>query len=319
MLSRWIILLLAVPVLAACERIALMTTPKKQAHASHSQLATNAEKSFWDILHNGQYAHIPDTQKLLLAAYLQNPNDPALAGHLGFLHIWKITERQRDNNISPTITNEIILSKKYFSDAVELDPTDARYQGFLGDTMLIEGQIFNDQQEQVRGYYQLKRAIAMWPQFNYFAAGYPMSTPDAHSERFRQALDWQWLTLDLCSGAHLDKDHPDFSPYMSSETQQGPMRACWNSWIAPHNFEGFFMNMGDMLVKSGEPDTAVRIYNNARLSKTYQSWPFKDMLEKRIKNANANVHHFQQADGHTPDTSMLINSGYGCVICHQAR
>jgi len=39
---------------------------------------------------------------------------------------------------------------------------------------------------------------------------------------------------------------------MSKKTKEGKKRVCWNSWIAPHNFEGFFLNMGDMLVKSGD-------------------------------------------------------------------
>lgn len=308
MLSRLIITVIVLVSLTGCEKLALMSTAKKQAVASHSKLAATAEETFWDTLHTGQYDHIPDAEKLLTAAYLENPNDPVLAAHLGFIHIWKITERQREKTPAPTIVDEIILSRKYFSDAVELNPDDARYQGFLGDAMLAEGQIFHDQREQVSGYFQLKRAIAMWPQFNLFAAGYPMSTLPAHTERFNQALDWQWQTLDLCSGKTIDRQNPDFQPYMSRETTQGPMRACWNSWIAPHNVEGFFLNMGDMLVKQGETQTAVKIYKKAQSSKDYSSWPYRRMLEQRIEMAN---------QGQTP--TPLINSGYGCVICHQAR
>jgi hypothetical protein len=47
-----------------------------------------------------------------MAAYLENPNDPKLAAHLGFLHIWKIAERARVNDKSPLTPNEIVLSKK---------------------------------------------------------------------------------------------------------------------------------------------------------------------------------------------------------------
>jgi hypothetical protein len=319
MLARIIILIIAISALSGCEKIALMTTPKKKPVASSSQLAKTAEDQFWDILHKGQYDHIPQVTEIMTAAYLQNPNDPKLASHLGFLHIWRITERARLKKIDATIVNEITLAHKYFADAAELNPDDARIQGFLGDSMLVEGKLFNDERLQVRGYFKLKHAISMWPEFNYFTAGYPMSTLDYHSSQFQQGLDWQWKTLSLCAGSAVSQRHPDFAPYMNRETTEGPKRACWNSWIAPHNFEGFFMNMGDMLVKTGEWETGIRIYNNAKLSKTYQQWPYRKMLEQRIAQAQLNATRFRKNNLATPDATVMFNSGYGCAACHQAK
>lgn len=318
MRTKLLFLLTSVLWLTGCEEIAVLTTPKKSANPSQSHLTTVAEKKFWDILHAGRYDEINATDKLMTAAYLENPNNPQLAAHLGFLHIWKITERERHPALAddPTIVNEIILAKRYFADAVLLAPQDARFQGFLGDAMLIEGDIFKDEREEVRGYYQLKRAIRMWPEFNLFTAGYPMSVKNRHSEPFQQGLSWQWQLLDLCAGTRVDRNNPDFKPYLNRETQQGPERACWNSWIAPHNFEGFFLNMGDMLVKEGHWQTATIIYNNAKLSKTYANWPYRNLLENRVRNAKENVFQFQQRHS-VPDKTILFNSGDGCMVCHQ--
>ena len=303
--------------LASCEQFTLLNTPKKQAQTSHTALAQHAEKTFWDTLHAGNYTNIPEAERLLTAAYLENPNDPSLAAHLGFIHIWKITERQRQKNPPPTIVNDIILAKNYFADAVSLNPHDARTQGFLGDSLLVKGQIFANERDQVRGYFRLKHAIAMWPEFNYFTAGYPMSTLDVNSAQFKEGLAWQWQTLSLCAGTPISKNNPDFSPYMASETTKGPKRACWNSWIAPYNFEGFFLNMGDMLVKQGDWQTAIRIYNNAKLSKDYPAWPYRPMLENRIREARTNVARFRSPHPDTPAAAILFNSGKGCVVCHQ--
>ncbi len=157
-----------------------------------------------------------------------------------------------------------------------MNPSDARLQGFYGVSQLATGDVFHDEREEVRGYFQLQRAIHLWPEFNYFTAGYPMSKLDAQSKHFKEGVAWQWQTLSLCAGTTISKNNPDFSPYMSKETQKGPKRACWNSWIAPHNFEGFFLNMGDMLVKQGDWQTAIKIYQNARLSSTYHSWPYRN-------------------------------------------
>ncbi|RUR20050.1 hypothetical protein ELY21_03100 [Legionella sp. km535] len=302
--------------LSGCEQVALMATPPKKANDSKSKLAVQAKHYFWTSLHHGRYLDIPRINYLLTAAYLENPDDPQLAAYLGFTHIWNITERFRTQDHSPLITNEIVLSKKYFLDALQLDPHNPIYQGFYGDTQLIDGQIYQDKQEEVRGYFTLKKAIQAWPQFNYFTAGYPMSSLPADSEHYKEGLQWQWKTLDLCSRTKINRNNPDYHPYMNKEIHTGKQRACWNSIIAPHNFEGFFMNMGDMLVKSGDVETGIIIYKNAKLSKTYNLWPYKEMLEQRILNARNNAVNFNKKAA-TANKSILFNSGYGCVVCHQ--
>jgi hypothetical protein len=60
------------------------------------------------------------------------------------------------------------------------------------------------------------------------------------------------------------------------------MRACWNSWIAPHNFEGFFLNFGDMLARANDLPNARAMYEAARLPKSYAQWPYRDVLERRL-------------------------------------
>ena len=70
-----------------------------------------------------------------------------------------------------------------------------------------------------------------------------------HSPQFTEGLQWQWQNLCDCASASIDRGDPDYSPYMPLETTEGKKRVCWNSWISLHNFEGFFLNMGDMLVK----------------------------------------------------------------------
>lgn len=316
MLPRLCLLSALAFTLIGCESIAISTTPQKKPAISSTQTAKVAENTFWKTLHSGRYEDLPNATRLMTAAYLETPTDPTLAAHLGFLHIWKITERARYQPVDPTITDHIILARKFFADAVQLNPNDARFQGFLGDSMLAEASIFHDDREQVQAYFQLKRSIHQWPEFNYFTAGYPMSTLDPSSDHFQEALAWQWKTLDLCAGAKIDRNNPDYRPYMSRETQIGPQRACWNSWIAPHNFEGFFLNMGDMLVKSGNWQTGIKIYKTAKLSKQYQSWPYRTLLESRIANAEGNVEKFRHEK--LDKRAVLFNSGYGCVACHQA-
>lgn len=317
---RLLVIVLILICCVSCSKLIDMTVPAKKPILSNTPLAMEAEQNFWDTLHQGGYNNLPKTIYLLSAAYIENPHDPNLAAFLGFAHIWMIAERQRQQTLDPRIVEHITLAKKYFADAITLAPHDPRVLGFYGDALLIEGKIFNDQRAQTKAYFILKRAIHAWPQFNYFTAGYPLSTLPSNSKLFNQGLVWQWKTLDICAGQRIDHYDPDFYPYMKLETQKGLARACWNSWIAPHNFEGFFLNFGDMLVKKGDWQTAIKIYRNARLSKTYFQWPYRDVLEQRILNARENVQKFNQSNSLTQrvkEPAMMFNSSFSCMACHQ--
>src|SRR5262249_21127914 len=161
---------------------------------------------------------------------------------------------------------DAVLSRRYFEEAVRLNPRDARYLGFYGAMLLSEGTIFKDEKLRRRGYFSLKDSIEAFPEFDYFTAGYVMAALPVDSPRFKEAVEYQWLKLDVCVGETIDRANPDYRRFMHLETKDGPKRVCWNSWIAPHNFEGFFLNFGDMLVKAGELDRAVSMYANAKLT-----------------------------------------------------
>lgn len=295
--------------------IAIRLAPKKRAATVRAAAALTADTLFWRTFHSGDYDGIPRAAEALTTAYLATPNDPTTAAHLAWLHNWRTAERVRRDSVPATITDEIILARRYFEEAVALNPSDPRTLGFLAGHLLAEGSMHHDERLTRRGYYTMLDAIDAWPEFNLFTAGYVMSRLPSDSPRFRQAIEWEWENLDQCLETRIDRANPDYTRYMSHETRVGVKRVCWNSWIAPHNFEGFFLNLGDMLVKSGDWRTAVATYRNARLSRQYATWKFRPVLEDRIKDAQENVARFN-AKG--PDREgLMINSGFACMACHQ--
>lgn len=248
---------------AGCSRLAVWAAPAKQPSAARTGAAVEADKLFWKTLHAGRYDRIPDVLTALKAAYLENPRDAVTAAHVGWMHTWRLGERARQAALRPDVTDDAVLARKYFEEAVRLDPGEARYLGFYAGLLMAEGTIHKDDTMIRQGFYAMKDAVRAWPEFNYFTAGYTASGQPVESERFREALEQQWLTLDVCTGQKVDRANPNYARYMSLETKEGPRRVCWNSWIAPHNFEGFFLNFGDMLVKAGQPALAVAMYRNA--------------------------------------------------------
>ena len=65
------------------------------------------------------------------------------------------------------------------------------------------------------------------------------------------------------------------------------------------------MNMGDMLVKTGDPATARKVYANAKPSPTYAGWPYRAVLEQPLTDAETHVAGFRAGTG----TPIRIASG----------
>jgi hypothetical protein len=148
------------------DRIAVLLAPRKKAATSRSEAATKADDLFWQTFHNGEYEKIQPALELLTAAYLQTPSDAKTAAHIGWLHLWRMSERARLDSVPATSTDDAVMARKYFAEAVTLDPSDARYLGFLAASILAEGGIHKDEKLTRKGYFMLRDSIQAWPEFN---------------------------------------------------------------------------------------------------------------------------------------------------------
>jgi hypothetical protein len=320
-------LIAAVAAGAACARRAgtgeagPAARPALPTSTTRVPLAVTADTVFWRTLHAGQYDSIPRAMLLLKAAYLQNPRDARTTAHIGFLHAWVSAERARLASVPPTITDNLILARTYFARAAVLDPTDARVLGFHASFEMSDAGLQRDSAAFAVALARGRAAIAAWPEFNWFTIGYTLSGREHASPLFREAVAMQWQTLDACSRTSVDRTNPTAAVVLRAEaTEQDPRhrRACWNSWIAPHNVEGFLLNMGDMLVKSGDWRTGVRVYALARGMTSYPRWAFRDVLETRIAQAEQNVAAFRRPEAAGADgPRLMLGSRFACVACHQ--
>jgi hypothetical protein len=281
-------------------------------------LAVAADSAFWRILHAGAYDSIPRALAGLQVAYLRDPADAVTTAHIGFLHAWRLAERARMTQPSPGIVDAALLARRYFDLANQRAPSyDARTHGFAAVMRMSEGGIHGDTALIAEGLAQGRTAIARWPEFNLFTIGYVLGAQPDTSALFREGLDMQWRALEACRRRPVSRSDPEFQPGLGDgrdEADPHVRRACYNSWIAPHNLEGFFLNMGDLVMRSGDWRTARKVYALARQAEAYPAWPYRDVLEARIRDAETSVPAFR-GEGR----ALMLHSRIACTACHQAR
>jgi hypothetical protein len=301
--------------ITGCRQAAIYLAPEKAAEESDTDLARRAKEGFWSNFFEARYEELPQILFLLTAAYLENPRDPKISLLLAHAHFWKLAERSREPELKPGITDHAILAERYFEEAYRLAPNDHRIPGWLGGLKLALGNIHKDERLTRTGYFMLQDAKDFYPEFNHFSASYAMSGVAPTHDRFPEVVEDIWANSDLCAGERIDRRNADYSRYMSRETTEGSMRVCWNGALAPHNFEGFVLHMGDVLVKNGQPDVAKSVYRGAKLSKGYETWRYRSVLEERIAKADERARLFQSKDP-KQHPEIMLNSSYACTACH---
>jgi len=272
---------------------------------------------FWAALHGGEYARIDALLERHMQQVVAQPGDAMTLFHAGLLHAWKLSEHSREPR-NARVVEHAMAARRLFAEAAQLDPADARIAGFAAGFVMTEAAILGNEKQLRQGYFQMQDAVAQWPQFNLFTSGYVMSTNPPHSAPFTEGLEQQWQTLDVCFGAKVSRHSPDLRPYLGQETQSGRKRACWNSWIAPHNWEGFFLNFGDMLARSGDVVNARVMYEATRLSRTYEQWPYRGVVERRLANIGTLTDALNKAPDNEPENVTMSSSAFSCMACHQA-
>jgi hypothetical protein len=291
--------------------------PAKLASTMRTPAAQEASRLMWATLAQGDYVAIDRVLAALHAAYLQDPADATTAAHIGIVQTWRAAESARGGKPDPSVVATMASARRFLEESVSLDPSDARRQGFRASARLAEGAMHRDASLQRLGTADLQGAVRAWPQFNLFTLARNLGGSPAGSPALQQAIDALWQAQDLCIGGRLSRDDPDMSPYMRLQTGTGPNRVCWNSARVPHNFEGFFLEWGDLLVKAGDTTMARKIYANARRSPDYGGWPYRELLEARIRDADANVARFSAPVGSADHVPIGRASPIACVGCHQ--
>jgi hypothetical protein len=298
--------------LAGCTAAPATSSPDLAPQKSEAQLAGDA---FWKAFRSQSYADVGKVRDDLQAAYAKDPRNPSNTLLLGHANLWTLAEFGRDPRDPSALPARAMDALKYFGEAAQLAPDDHRIGGWLGALEIALGMITGNGAIADAGQQHLDAAIAAFPEFNLFVRALVNGQLAADSPEFAAGLEAMWETLDLCAGETVDRAEPDFSKYFARKTTTGPERVCWNDDLARHNFEGFFLYMGDLLVKANQVDTAAKIYANAQKIDTYSQWPFAAELERRIREAAARAALYRDGDLMN-DPPLANQTATACASCH---
>lgn len=275
--------------------------------------------AFFEHFHASRYSRAPEAAAALDAAELANPGPGRRSLDRALSHLWHVVEFRRDPAQDPAALGaEAATLVPLFEAAQRDNPDDPRVGCFLGTNMVTAGQQTQDAALVQRGLAVIDAAVAAWPEFNLFCRALVYDNLPADDPDFQKAVEAFSDNVDVCMGEPLDRARPDITPYLNQATDRGRKRACWNDWIAPHNAEGFYMHMGDVLVKAGRIEAARIAYRNVTLIREYPSWPFKAALAERMNSdLDARAALYRDADP-SNDPPVGATGRLFCAYCHAA-
>lgn len=300
-------LMMIIPLLHACSD----ADPKPDADLDPGPAARAA---FRDTFEAQRYQDLPAALETLAAADAASPDDPDTVLLQALGNLWFVAELGRDPSRADQVPAVMAAAMQHFGRMRTLRPDDHRVLGWFGAVQIGAGQQTQNPALTAAGQQMVAEGVAAYPEFNLFVhslvySGYPVGSP-----QFDSAVDAFHATNELCFGP-LDRDNPDVTPYLGKVTTTGRQRVCWNDPYAVHNFEGYFLEMGDVLVKAGKLDTARRAYQNAQLSETYDQWPYRGLLVERLATIEARGALYADADP-ANDPLMISQTEVQCASCH---
>lgn len=301
----------------SCEKKTEAPTPFEKVY---QRVADPENEYFWEQFHSGNVTNVMEVISRLEKQYREDSTNLIAAAHLGFAHFWLMAEGIRSGVPVDNLPQRVAKAYGYFTKAYQLNPNDKRVLGFLADAEMAYAGIIQSGQLQQQGYTKALQSINAWPEFNKFTVGTTFSGFPPQSELFNASLEWQWTTLEDCYTSPIDRSNPNIRQFLNRDMSghnPGRDRACYNSWIAPHNIEGYFLHMGDMIIKTGDYQTAIKIYELAKASPDYNTWAFKPILEKRILHAQRNTQTFLDNNQQGIDNTIISASASSCMSCHK--
>lgn len=273
-----------------------------------------AEAMWWSAFHSGDIERVYEAITALDIALEDDPeNFQLLFSRLGantWLLSTAIQEEWPTEDYIEESTKAITLSQR----ALEARGEDGRVLAFIGTAYVMTGEALGDDDLIDQGWAFLEQGVSEWPEVVLFTWGMNMhGRLEATNPLYQVALDSVFESMYLCFG-EVDRENPSVEG-LTLVDSEWVRRACLSNEIAPHSNEGFWLTSGDLFLKNGDIELSRILYNNAKLSPSYDSWSYKEVLTNRIEQ----IEDFAQrwADDNPNNDPIDYGADTPCKFCHQ--
>jgi hypothetical protein len=263
-----------------------------------SASAAAGEAAFWDTVW-ADHPRSDQALRLLTRAVRHDPRDGRSQFLLGMLHLYRGTQAcaQFDfRNLCDDAKAEGFAAQEPLDRASELLAADTRVPGFRAATSYGNGYERNDPAELALGMQQLETAIDSNPLFDSFDAFAVVAPILPASDPYYQNRILPLVDFVFSQGSCL---------VTLPET-------CTNAGMAPHNFEGTMLLLGDIYVKGGRAGSAEPWYRLGQSFGESTGYRYEAALNDRVEHLAERAALYQDADP-TNDPPLI---GGGCVYCH---
>lgn len=302
---------------AGCSAIGIALAPSRTAQAP-SEATRRGRALMSEALFDGAYERLPAVLEELTRLSIQNPRDGHLHTILGLAHLWRASERERDPQPSPRLTEHVVLSRHYLVSARALLPDDARVHAWSAGARLASATLLDDQRERRKAYFDMKDSVGRYPEFNLFSASFVFSRLPVEDPKYLpEVVEPMFEAFRRCYGKSEDwrsRRAAVAAAMVKPKSTDGPERVCFPSPAAPHNIEGFFLHFGDALSKAGRLEDAREAWGLASTAPGYGTWAYRSDLEARMADPAA---HARLARAGKSGEGMMITSRMSCSGCHQ--
>ena len=266
-----------------------------------SKAAAAGEGAFWDTVW-GDAPRADEALRLLRRATRQDPRDGRSQFLLGMLHLYRSTTACAEFDFAdmcPAGAAEGAASQEPLDRASELLAEDTRIAGFRAAATFANGYVRGDDALLALGQERIDTAVEANPLFNsfdLFAVVAPV-TPGAstyYQETILPLVDY------VFSNPGCIQTLPEI---------------CSNAGMAPHNFEGTLILLGDIYAKGGRLADAQTWYGFAQGFGRGSGYRFQAIADERVATAVERVARYTNAD-QADDPPLLGGGGGSCMYCH---
>jgi hypothetical protein len=223
------------------------------------------------------------------------------------MHLWRAVGSdaplaQQFNDVSPAL--------KLLERGHELNPNEPHIGPFLGITQMGFGNVANDDKWREKGRKTIEDSIPLYAPYVNGVLMQGLGAVPRNHPYFADATKVVRSVFEGCGGSHAQRAELSITYPKSSA-----LGTCWNGGIVSHVWEGAQLIAGDIFVKAGDAEQGRRLYNAAKLSPTYDHWPFRQVLDRRISEADERMALYLDGDD-TNDPPTWMDEHRLCVGCH---